>query len=163
MKIPTLLLLILSVTVFAGDDDPILREPVRSTTHFSVVTNGHILLNFYNYTSGSNWTEDAGLPPISLPYAYKDTETGTVFYVESDGRHVSAISPEGKILWSRDPFADTHLPFHRTDTPPTIVFIGRERGSIAIKFSSSLFGNLEVKTGDFTHWGQLRSETLDLE
>lgn len=149
MKITTILLLMLAVTVFAGE-----QEPVGSETSWSVVTNGNqIVFHFHNDTSGSNWTVNGGSVPISLPHAYKDAESGIVFYVESDGRHISAISPEGKILWSRDPFADAHLPFYRTQTP-RIVFIGRWRGCVAISYSSTQSGNLDIKTGDFTFTGQ---------
>ena len=41
--------------------------------------------------------------PIALPHTYRDPDSGIIFYVETDGRHVSAINPDGKILWSRDP------------------------------------------------------------
>ena len=37
------------------------------------------------------------------PQVYKDPTSGTLFYVETDGRHVVAISSEGKLLWSKDP------------------------------------------------------------
>ena len=57
------------------------------------------------------------------PQVYKDPGSGTLFYVETDGRHVAAISGEGKLLWSKDPFKDGHLPFYRTEKPQ-IVYIG---------------------------------------
>jgi hypothetical protein len=57
----------------------------------------------HNNTSGSNWTVNGGLVPIALPHTYRDPDSGIIFYVETDGRHVSAINPDGKILWSRDP------------------------------------------------------------
>ncbi len=34
-----------------------------------------------------------------VPEVLVDPKTKVVFYLESDRRHVSAISPEGKILW----------------------------------------------------------------
>ena len=47
------------------------------------------------------------------PQVCKDPTTGTLLYVESDGRHVAAISRDGKLLWNKDPFKDAHLPlFH---------------------------------------------------
>src|SRR5215469_11722295 len=49
------------------------------------------------------------------PQVYRDVHTGTAFYVESDGRHVAAISRDGKLLWVRDPFKDAHLEPYRTD------------------------------------------------
>lgn len=149
-------------------NDPDEYAPVGSSIHFAVITNGNrIVILDHNIATGVNWKEDAGPVPISLPYAYKDTESGIVLYVESDGRHVSAISPEGKLLWSRDPFADAHLEFYRTDKP-RIVSIATQKidgikGSIAISFDSSQFGNLDITTGDFTFGGQNHVETLNLE
>ena len=130
------------------------QEPTGSKTSWSLTTNDNqIVIHFHNYTSGSNWTVGGGSVPISLPYIYKDAESGIMFYVEKDGRHVSAISPAGQILWSRDPFTDSHLPFYRTTTP-RIVSIGRWKGILAISFDSSQYGNLDIKTGDFTFGGQ---------
>jgi hypothetical protein len=88
-----------------------------------------------------------------------------LFYVESDGRHVTAINPDGKILWSREPFGDAHLEFYRTKTP-RIVYIqriddahnwmlkGKSGKYIGTRFNSSQSGILDVKTGDFTFMGQ---------
>lgn len=139
----------LTVTVIADD-----REPIGSRTSWTAVTNNNqIAFHLHNDTSGSNWTVNGGPVPITLPYAYRDADSGIVFYVESDGRHVSAISPEGKLLWSRDPFAEAHLAFYRTRAP-RIVFIGRYKGNLAISFNSTQSGNLDIKTGDFTFTGQ---------
>ena len=33
------------------------------------------------------------------PIVYQDAATGTIFYLESDGQHLSAIGPGGKLLW----------------------------------------------------------------
>jgi len=41
--------------------------------------------------------------------------------VESDGRHLAAISPAGNLLWDRDPFKD--VPFYRFENPQ-VVFLG---------------------------------------
>ncbi|HKF49281.1 MAG TPA: hypothetical protein VKB38_18115 [Terracidiphilus sp.] len=90
--------------------------------------------------------------------------TGTILYVESDGRHVAAISSKGEVLWNRDPFADAHLELYRTDTPQ-IVFIGAplkwmksyevgEGGFVTITYNSSQFGLLNIANGDFRGLGQ---------
>lgn len=57
------------------------------------------------------------------PQVFKDPTSGTLLYVETDGRHVAAISGDGKLLWNRDPFKDARLPFYRTEKPQ-IVYIG---------------------------------------
>ena len=43
------------------------------------------------------------------PQVYKDPISGTLLYIESDGRHVAAISAQGKLLWNKDPFKDAHV------------------------------------------------------
>ena len=40
------------------------------------------------------------------PAAYADRATETLFYVESDGRHVSAVRFDGHVLWTRDLYSD---------------------------------------------------------
>jgi hypothetical protein len=114
------------------------------------------------------------LEPFHGSQAYKDADSGVIFYVESDGRHVAAISPDGKVHWNRDPMADAHLErYHdpallsyRVKTP-RIVFIGKEpdqhaqrmtkEGSgkfVAIAYENSQFGDVDIKTGDFIFGGQ---------
>jgi hypothetical protein len=101
------------------------------------------------------------------PLIYKSAKSGILFYVESDGRHISAIDPEGKILWCRDPFVDAGLKPYRV-AKPLIVQIGpphdwmiklmAKRGKkgelILINFSSSQAGVLDAGSGDFTFMGQ---------
>jgi hypothetical protein len=100
------------------------------------------------------------------PIAYADAALKTVFYVESDGRHVSAIGFDGKVLWTRDPFADAKLEAYRV-ADPRIVRIGRSDGLgpsawkpdaqatyIGITFNSTQFGILNTKTGEFTDGGR---------
>ena len=106
------------------------------------------------------------LEPFHGPQAYKDAGSGVIFYVESDGRHVAAIGPDGKVLWNRDPFSDARLEFYRTKTP-RIVYIGKTSPRneaywatngipkvIGIAYNSSQFGELDVRTGDFKFHGQ---------
>jgi hypothetical protein len=96
---------------------------------------------------------------------YKDAESGIIFYVESDGRHLAAIDRDGKILWHRDPFADAKLEYYRTKTPQ-IVYVGKPREKaqeywagkqkkvISIGFNSSQFGEVDINTGEFHFAGQ---------
>jgi hypothetical protein len=144
------------------------QEPIGSTTSWSITTNDSGRLRLYhmhNDTSGSNWIV-YGLISIPLPYTYYDTNSGISFLVESDGRHITATSSDGKTLWRRDPFADAHLKYYRTTTPQ-IVYIGKASQQaeaywtkhgipkiVGITYNSSQFGDLDVKTGDFTFGGQ---------
>lgn len=102
--------------------------------------------------------------PFQGPQVYKDPNSGTLFYVETDGRHVAAISGDGKLLWCREPFKDAHLAFYRTEKPQ-IVYIGSaptgvhppgEQSStfVSITFNSSQSGLLRISNGDFEFLGQ---------
>ena len=153
-----IILLFIAVSAIAGE-----QEPIGSKTSFSFNHTNNTIV-FTNQTSGKMWTNNF-TPAISLPHAYKDPESGIIIYVESDGRHISAINPDGKIFWSRDPFADAHLEFYRTRTP-RINYVGKAwpqdedhwakkgvKKVIGITYNSSQFGFLDLKTGDFTFGG----------
>ena len=98
------------------------------------------------------------------PQVYKDPGSGTLFYVETDGRHVAAISTEGKLLWNKDPFKDAHLAHYRTEKPQ-IVYIGpppkgatptgeKSNKFVSIEFNSTQSGLLRISNGDFLFLGQ---------
>ena len=97
------------------------------------------------------------------PRVYKDPASGTLLYLETDGRHVAAISVDGKLLWLKDPFKDAHMPFYRTKTPQ-IVYIGSipkedtvsvpHDRFVSIRFNSSQFGYLSISSGEFRFEGQ---------
>lgn len=104
------------------------------------------------------------LEPFPGPQVYKDPHSGTTLYVETDGRHVAAISGDGKLLWNKDPFKDGHLPSYRTKNPQ-IVYVwpvsksncrgGREPEKfVGITFNNSQFGLLNVSDGEFLFCGQ---------
>jgi hypothetical protein len=104
------------------------------------------------------------LEPFPGPQVYKDPNSGTLFYVETDGRHVAAISDKGKLLWTKDPFKDAHLPFYRTEKPQ-IVYIGpapkgvhppgeESNKFVSIAFNSSQSGLLKMSNGGFEFLGQ---------
>jgi hypothetical protein len=103
--------------------------------------------------------------------AYKDSRTFISFYVESDGRHMAAMDPDGNLLWVRNPFEDANLCPYRNARPiisslATIEIssgmadILQSRGMkpshkfLEIKFDSSQFGVLDETTGDFFFSGQ---------
>ena len=99
------------------------------------------------------------------PQVFRDAHSGAVYYTESDGRHVAAISKKGKLLWVRDPFKDANLDLYRTDHAQ-IISIGQAtwwgegppsrkfRGWVVITFNSSQFGALNPSNGDFVFLGQ---------
>jgi hypothetical protein len=108
------------------------------------------------------------LEPFPGPQVYKDPHSTTTLYVETDGRHVAAISADGKLLWNKDPYNDAHLPFYRTKNPQ-IIYIGAVSNSrppagpwagkepdkfVAITFDNSQFGLLKISNGEFRFLGQ---------
>ena len=101
-----------------------------------------------------------GYPAVTNGQAYKDAATGVIVYVETDGRHVVAISPDGRILWRKDPFVDAGLEPYRM-ARPTIDVVekcgwqpGTKRNFLCMTFTSSQFGEMDIATGQFFPGGQ---------
>jgi hypothetical protein len=100
--------------------------------------------------------------PYHGPVAYADKKLKIVFYAESDGRHLSAIDFDGRVLWTRIPFVDAHLKPYRVAAPRIIdiypplpwMVAGQKRSFIAIQFESTQAGIVDVKSGDFVPMGQ---------
>ncbi len=106
------------------------------------------------------------LESFPRPQAYRDPHTGTLLYVETDGRHIAAISSDGKLLWSREPHKDSNVPMYRTENPQ-IIYIGESSKSLStsttpespdkfvvIRFTNSQFGALRISDGEFLLLGQ---------
>jgi len=108
--------------------------------------------------------DKAGYPEVQYgAQAYKDLHSGIILYVESDARHVCAISRTGKLLWTREPFKDAHLEIYRTKHPqiaqigpgPKAVWVkGNPRDFVYLNFNSSQFGLLRITDGEFFFGGQ---------
>jgi len=111
-------------------------------------------------------------PTRARPMVFKDQRTSVLLYVETDGRHVAAISSNGKLLWIRNPFEQAKFCPYRTPWPviysietidhnaPWMAAPIRHIGAnpsdnfVMIKFDSSQFGALDEVTGDFVALGQ---------
>jgi hypothetical protein len=109
-------------------------------------------------------------PSLAKPMSFKDPNTSIFFYIESDGRHLAAIGPDGKLLWVRNPFEDRHLCPYRTPRPTilhletaesgkhtaAIKYWGGEpsHGLLFVQFSGSQYGVIDETTGDFFPEGQ---------
>jgi len=102
-----------------------------------------------------------------IPNVLIDPRTKVIYYLESDGRHISAISPDGKLLWHVDPFVDAGLHPYRFSTPIILSFsfpdskwwgnknqYGKVEDFIAIGFNSSQFGIMRKSNGTFLFEGQ---------
>jgi len=89
------------------------------------------------------------------PKVLVDPKTQISYYLESDGRHISAIDRSGKILWHRDPFNDAGLWPYRLSKPVITYFkFGPNKQAIDLSFNSSQFGSLDMATGTFQWNGQ---------
>ena len=103
--------------------------------------------------------------------SFKDDRSSVMFYVESDGRHMAAIDPSGKLLWVRNPFEESKECPYRTPRPIIqkleSIEVSKEIADIyknqnfnmrhdfiRVTFDSSQFGLLDVETGDYFVEGQ---------
>lgn len=119
--------------------------------------------------AGPCWAPGPAMPP--KPLSYRDPRTNILFYVESDGRHLAAFGPAGRLLWVRNPFEDGKLCHYRNKRPVIASIETVERGVmelsrqanshinprdryLRIVFDSSQFGWVNERTGDFTFMGQ---------
>jgi|ERR1035441_7896693 hypothetical protein len=149
MKSLTAILFLIAFTAFAEA-----QQPIASHISWTYTTNNdEEVTHWHDDISGSNWVAYTFLS-IGVPHTYKDTESGIIFLVEADGRHITAISPDGRILWRKDPHAN--LENYRTDNP-SIVKIGwhGDKWPLFIVFNSSQAGWIDEKTGDFHETGRL--------
>jgi hypothetical protein len=121
------------------------------------------LLSIASSTRGERQADN--YRPFRGPIAYADGVTETILYVETDGRHLSAISSDGRVRWTRNPFADAHLKPYRVDNPritsiykPVPWMLGShpepKRHFVAIGFDSTQTGVVDVSTGTFFFVGQ---------
>jgi hypothetical protein len=110
-------------------------------------------------------------PPEVKPTVLKDEQSGTLFYFESDGQHVTAIDKNGNVLWHRNPVKEggiKGLSREGKTVWPTIVFAGppvdwmlkvmKDRGKkgecFAVGFNTKDFGVLDKQTGEYTSMGR---------
>ena len=134
--------------------------------------------------SGFPFSGGALLPSNKAkPLTYRDPDTGITFHVAGDGRHLSAVDNDGKLLWAKEPFKDAHLCPYRNARPIIVVigaanalgpfqeYVGKptsvkeanaiiaawtKRNSrfIRIYFDSSQYGSVDIHNGDYFPEGQ---------
>jgi hypothetical protein len=101
------------------------------------------------------------------PRILVDHETGISYFLDSDGRHVSAVSPAGKLIWRVDPFEEVRLEPYRVAHPVLLYFdfpdakwwehktqYGKRTEFICVGYNSSQFGILRKSSGQFIFEGQ---------
>jgi hypothetical protein len=109
---------------------------------------------------------------------YRDPRSGILLKVAQDGRHLSAINPDGEVLWRRNPH--TGIEPYRVQ-PTCILTVGPKmkrlkakavigwsllRGKlvtidpatsehlVALTFDNSQFGLVDIRSGEFFFGGQ---------
>jgi hypothetical protein len=110
------------------------------------------------------------LPPKVEPMVLNDKVAGIVFYFETDGQHVTALRPDGSVLWHKDV---AELPkqrglmnrnknhwtiidwagYPRTQSVERMRELGKQGEYIAIAFNTKEFGLLEKLTGEYIMLG----------
>lgn len=104
-----------------------------------------------------------GYPAHVEGLTYRDEATNVTIHVEMDGRHVTATSPDGTLLWRKNPFVDAKLQPYRS-ARPTIDHVGpagdefrvgdSSNKVFGVRFTSSQFGVMDIVTGQFRYLGQ---------
>jgi hypothetical protein len=64
-----------------------------------------------------------GTVPPHPPPDYRDPQSGIIFHVDADGRHITAVAAQGRQRWVRNPFVDRDMCPYR-DAHPSIDWIG---------------------------------------
>ena len=94
-------------------------------------------------------------PARAKAMAFKDPSTLISLYVESDGRHIAAIAPDGELLWVRNPFEDRHMCPYRSPRPViSRLEAAKSERHVIVAFDSSQFGEIDEISGDFVLEGQ---------
>ena len=121
------------------------------------------MLNLLIITS---WTAYGDVPVASAaeqpPQVIQDPKTKVVYYLESDRRHVAAISPSGRLLWCQELFFASDrfriciqsIDFWHSGDYPFETGSGDDYISVKILVHAPAFGgtrgNINKKTGFFT-------------
>jgi hypothetical protein len=127
-----------------------------------------LLLGLVSPIEGQTYTYiDGDYPAKAVPATLLDPRTGIHYSLESDGRHISAASPQGRRLWRVDPFVDGKLTSYRLPHPVIVGFVfvkgdwwhihahfGPADDFISIQFNSSQAGIIRKADGKFIFLGQ---------
>src|SRR5471032_2960406 len=58
-----------------------------------------VLLSLLLFTSGAVWGDPRAAVVAEGQKVIQDPKTKVIYYLESDLRHIAALSPDGKLLW----------------------------------------------------------------
>jgi hypothetical protein len=90
------------------------------------------------------------------PLAYFNTNKDIFIYVESDGQHITAFEPSGKILWCRTPLTELKIKRRWFTKMGIIQILGIHdpHFDILLRTNSSQNICLDSETGDSRDCGQ---------
>lgn len=147
------------------------RNPVQSRrtlsrntlhgTRISILASLVVILSLLLLTMIAACSQRAAAPP-SPPLGWADPSTGTVVYVESDGRHAAAIEAEGRLLWHKDVVAEAPPKLQAEGTEPAISALqgpgepaadvakqqGKDRHYVVLTLTNGAIVKLDVQTGE---------------
>jgi hypothetical protein len=87
--------------------------------------------------------------PEPQPQILQDAKTKVIYYLESDLRHVAAISPDGKLLWCRQIVRTPQNDFQRNFRIFRMEWDGDDIDIFEFQGSSGM-GKLNKKTGAYS-------------
>jgi len=82
----------------------------------------------------------------------QDPITKVIYYLESDLRHIAALSPDGKLLWSCEVIPST---MERRVRILNFSFNSKNENTIFVLSNNvgPTYGNIDKKSGVYTFWG----------
>jgi hypothetical protein len=94
-------------------------------------------------------------PNVAIPGSKRviqDPKTKVIYYLESDLRHIAALSPEGKLLWCCEVIPPT---MERRVCILGFSFSTKDENMIFVVSNNigPTYGNIDKKSGVYTFWG----------
>ncbi len=87
----------------------------------------------------------------SAVISLKDPKTGTILYVESDGRHLVALGADGMVVWDVDVIAEARA--GPVVGQSVIRHLRLEGDDVFVTFGKSATAKVHVKTGKTDYTG----------
>jgi hypothetical protein len=111
-----------------------------------------VLLSLLLLTSGAVFGDALTAVVSDSKKVIQDPKTRVTYYLESDLRHIAAISSDGKLLWCCEVIPATMEPrVHILD----FGFSSKKENMIFVVSNNigPTYGNIDKKSGVYTFWG----------
>jgi hypothetical protein len=121
-----------------------------------------IALSSCSRQKSSSWQELGswtGLRNGVTEYTLVDNELKMKFVLDSARINISAFDFSGNLMWKTDAWLDNKLVVHKVDRPTIVYYSFLDQGVenkdvITITYSSSQFGTVDRRTGEFKSLGK---------